>query len=135
MGKSLVPSLTSNHVMEHNQVFELCEHMRKLVPVLLVAGVSFWPLGASAQTCQGVNQGIARISSEIRSLQAEEVGDNSAPRATMRAARMSFGAQAQANLIEYGRAQGCKFSGLGLPTSITGADSPSVEGSGKRDAL
>lgn len=121
--------------MKHDESSALCKRMRMLVPVLLVAGVSFLPLRASSQTCQGVNQGIAKISSEIRSLQAEEVGDNSAPRSTMRAARMSFGAQAQANLIEYGRAQGCKFSGLGLPTSITGSDSPSVEGSGKRDAL
>jgi hypothetical protein len=109
--------------------------MTKLVPALLVAGISLCPLRAIAQTCQGVNQGIARISSEIRSLQAEEAGDNSAPRATMRAARMAFGAQAQANLIEYGRALGCKFSGLGLPTSITGSDTTSTDRSGKKDAL
>ena len=51
-------------------------------------------------------------------MQLQEIGDNSAPRATMRAARMSFGASAQSNLIAYGRSMGCRLSGLELPLSI-----------------
>ena len=82
-----------------------------------------------AQSCAQINKGIATISDEIRSMQSESVSDNSAPRETMRASRMSFGAQAQANLIEYGRMNGCKFSGLKLPTSINQQSTP-AEGGG-----
>ena len=73
---------------------------------------------AHAQTCTQINKGIASISEEIKTMQTEGISDNSAPRATMRASRMTFGAQAQANLMEYGKTLGCKFSGLKLPTSI-----------------
>lgn len=73
---------------------------------------------ANAQTCDQVNAGIFAISEEIKEMQEQEARDNSAPRATMRASRMTFGAQAQANLLDYGKTIGCKFSGLDLPRSI-----------------
>jgi len=34
---------------------------------------------------------------------------------------MTFGAQAQANLITYGKSLGCKLTGLNLPVSIEGS--------------
>lgn len=43
---------------------------------------------------------------------------------------MSFGAQAQANLIEYGKMLNCKFDALKLPTSIKQQSNPTVGGSG-----
>jgi len=79
------------------------------------------PISANAQSCEQVTKGIAGISKEIRDMQSEGAADNSAPRATMRAARMTFGAQAQANLITYGKSLGCKLTGLNLPVSIEGS--------------
>lgn len=83
-----------------------------------------------AQTCSEINKGIALISEEIRSMQSEGESDNSAPRANMRASKMTFGAQAQTNLIEYGKMLGCKFSGLKLPTSIKKESTPAGSNSG-----
>lgn len=78
------------------------------------------PPSALAQSCQQVNEGIAGISSEINQLKADGAGDNSVYRAILRTSKMEFGAQAQANLMTYGKTLGCKFSGLSLPTSIGG---------------
>jgi len=97
--------------------------IKKAVHALLfTSAICIAPISAGAQSCDQVNKGIAGISKEIRDMQVEGASDNSAPRATMRAARMTFGAQAQSNLMSYGRALGCKFSGLNLPTSIQGGD-------------
>jgi len=102
--------------------------MKNLASVTAVVAALICAAPTYAQSCAQVNKGIATISDEIRSMQSESVSDNSAPRETMRAARMSFGAQAQANLIEYGKILGCKFSGLKLPTSINQQSTP-AEGS------
>lgn len=93
-----------------------------------LAAAGFLNAQVHAQTCTQINKGIASISEEIKSMQSESISDNSAPRETMRATRMSFGAQAQANLLEYGKTLGCKFSGLKLPTSIQQQSAP-AEGS------
>jgi len=103
--------------------------MRNVILVsLTAAGLLSTP--ANAQTCTQINKGIASISEEIKSMQSESISDNSAPRETMRATRMSFGAQAQANLLEYGKTLGCKFSGLKLPTSIQQQSAPAEGSSG-----
>ena len=73
---------------------------------------------ANAQSCAQLRSGIKNISTEIKEIQLQAIGDNSAPRATMRASRMAFGASAQSNLIAYGRSMGCQLSGLELPLSI-----------------
>jgi hypothetical protein len=104
--------------------------MKNLISTSLAAAAVTCAAPAFAQSCAQVNKGIATISDEIRSMQSESVSDNSAPRETMRAARMSFGAQAQANLIEYGKILGCKFSGLKLPTSINQQSTPAEGGNG-----
>lgn len=103
--------------------------MSKFILVsLAAAGLFSTPV--HAQTCTQINKGIASISEEIKSMQSESISDNSAPRETMRATRMSFGAQAQANLLEYGKTLGCKFSGLKLPTSIQQQSIPAEGSSG-----
>jgi hypothetical protein len=104
--------------------------MKNLISTSLAAATVTCAAPAFSQSCAQVNKGIATISDEIRSMQSESVSDNSAPRETMRAARMSFGAQAQANLIEYGKILGCKFSGLKLPTSIKQQSTPAEGGNG-----
>ena len=102
--------------------------MKKALYGLLMATAVVIAAPSYAQSCAQINKGIATISDEIRSMQSESVSDNSAPRETMRASRMSFGAQAQANLIEYGKMLGCKFSGLKLPTSINQQSTPTEGG-------
>ena len=82
------------------------------------------PTSALAQSCKQVNEGIARISSEINQLKADGAGDNSVYRAILRTSKMDFGSQAQANLMTYGKTLGCKFSGLNLPTAIEGQKEP-----------
>ena len=83
---------------------------------------------ANAQSCAEIQDGIRKISSEIKEIQLQEIGDNSAPRATMRAARMSFGATAQANLLALGKSIGCSSSGLNLPLSIEhSSDTPGAD--------
>ena len=101
--------------------------IKKLLSICVLGAGGLFALGcapqfineANSQTCDQVNDGISAISEEIREMQEQEERDNSAPRATMRASRMSFGAQAQANLLAYGKTIGCKFSGLDLPRSIS----------------
>lgn len=83
---------------------------------------------ANAQSCNQANQAISNISKEIKAMQEGGERDNSAHRATMRAARMTFGAQAQANLLTYGKSIGCKFSGLNLPLSISAPTQNAGEG-------
>lgn len=109
--------------------------MRKDFPIALATfGALVLPataaLPANAQNCAQINKGISTISDQIRIMQSESISDDSAPRETMRAARMTFGAQAQANLIEYGKMQGCKFSGLKLPTSIQQEQDPTTSSDG-----
>ena len=104
--------------------------MRNLISTSVAAAAIACAAPAFAQSCAQINKGIATISDEIRSMQSESVSDNSAPRETMRASRMAFGAQAQANLIEYGKLIGCKFSGLKLPTSIIQQSTPAEGNNG-----
>jgi hypothetical protein len=107
-------------------------HMRSMGKIffLSLAAAGLFNSPAHAQTCTQINKGIASISEEIKTMQTEGISDNSAPRATMRASRMTFGAQAQANLMEYGKTLGCKFSGLKLPTSIQQQSTPAEGSSG-----
>ena len=89
---------------------------KALAPSLLAVALS--PTSTLAQSCQQVNEGIAGISAEIAQLKADGAGDNSVYRAILRTSKMTFGANAQANLMTYGKTLGCKFSGLELPRAI-----------------
>jgi len=81
------------------------------------------------EKCNSIKTSIANITKEIKDMQIQEASDNSAPRASMRASRMTFGALAQKNLISQGNASGCELAGISLPKSIFGGNAAKYDGS------
>ena len=81
------------------------------------------------EKCEAIKSSIANISKEIKDMQIQEASDNSAPRASMRASRMTFGAIAQKNLISLGKLSGCDLVDISLPESIFGGEAAKYDGS------
>ena len=81
------------------------------------------------EKCEAIKSSIANISKEIKDMQIQEASDNSAPRAQMRASRMTFGAIAQKNLISQGKLSGCDLADISLPESILGGEAAKYDGS------
>ena len=81
------------------------------------------------EKCEAIKSSIANISKEIKDMQIQEASDNSAPRAQMRASRMTFGAIAQKNLISQGKLSGCDLADISLPESIFGGEAAKYDGS------